>query len=231
VFAGAGLTESDYDRVDLGLIDLFPPIRRGDLITAMDQRYPVIAIIDGEFYQSLAVSPKEILVTLRAGIQVIGGSSMGALRAAEMNVYGMEGIGQIYRWYRSGVVYRDDDVALLYGQVDDLCFRAATVPMVNVLWASREFRRLGTMAPQVRRRMSAAARGIHWSRRTWEEICRRARLDEDDRAKVRDWAADPGNDLKRVDACRVVEYTTAVMQAAAIPERATATREAGGVMP
>ena len=38
-----------------------------------------------------------------------------ALRAAEMDVLGLEGVGQIYTWYRRGVVTRDDDVALMFG--------------------------------------------------------------------------------------------------------------------
>jgi hypothetical protein len=94
VFVGPGLTEEDMSEIDTDLIDLHPPIRRGDLRDAMDAGYRIIAIIDGEFYQNLAVSPKEILVGLRDGRHIIGGSSMGALRAAEMDVYGMEGVGR-----------------------------------------------------------------------------------------------------------------------------------------
>jgi hypothetical protein len=209
VFVGPGLTAEDIAEIDTGLIDLHPPIRRGDLIQAMDVGYHTIAIIDGEFYQSLAVSPKEILIGLRAGRHVIGGSSMGALRAAEMDVYGMTGVGQIYLWYRSGVVTRDDDVALLFGSPDIGSYRSTTVPMVNVLWAMREFKRLDLMSPPSRRRVTAASRRIHWSNRSWPGICETAGLTDDERETIRAWSRDPDHDLKRLDAKLVVEQTTA----------------------
>jgi hypothetical protein len=209
VFVGPGLTDEDVAEIDTSLIDLHPPIRRGDLIQAIDAGYRTIAIIDGEFYQSLAVSPKEILVGLRAGRHVIGGSSMGALRAAEMDVHGMVGVGQIYLWYRAGIVTRDDDVALLFGSPDIGSYRCTTVPMVNVLWAVREFKRLDLLPLPSRRRVTAAARRIHWADRNWPGICEAAGLNDDERETIRAWSRDPDHDLKRLDARLVVEQTTA----------------------
>ena len=55
-----------------------------------------ILIVDGEFGQSLSVWHKEILHALHRGIRVVGASSMGALRAAELDRFGMEGVGEIY---------------------------------------------------------------------------------------------------------------------------------------
>jgi hypothetical protein len=207
VFVGPGLTEEDYGEIDTDAIDLRPPIRRGDLISAIDSGYRIVSIVDGEFYQALAVSPKEILIGLRAGLHIAGGSSMGALRAAEMDVYGMEGVGQIYAWYRNGVVTRDDDVALMFGSFDSGSYRATTVPMVNVLWAALEFKRLNLLPPASRRRMTSAARRIHWAERNWFGVCERAGLSAQEREIVRSWARDPGHDLKRLDARLVVKQT------------------------
>ena len=212
VFVGPGLTEEDVSETDTDLIDFHPPIRRGDLRHAMDAGYRTIAIIDGEFYQNLAVSPKEILVGLRDGRRIIGGSSMGALRAAEMDVYGMEGVGQIYAWYRSGLVNRDDDVALMFGSFDVGSYRAVTVPMVNVLWAMSEFKRLNLMPSGSRRRVTAAARRIHWTNRNWPGICEGAGLNNHDREIVYTWSRNPDSDLKRIDARHVVAHTVARVQ-------------------
>lgn len=212
VFAGASLTVDDYSAVDLDLIDLFPPIRRGCITKAMDAGYRVISIIDGEFYHSLAVSPKEILIALRAGCHVLGGSSMGALRAAEMDVYGMEGVGLIYQWYRDGVVTRDDDVALIFSALDDRRYCASTIPMVNVLWLTREFKRLNLLPAGTRRNLTAAARRVHWAERTWAGICERARLAPDERDLVHAWSNDPATDLKRLDSKLVLERTVAAVQ-------------------
>jgi TfuA protein len=111
IFLGPSLTR---DRAQAVLkADYHPPIKRGDL-AKLERRVKTVGIIDGEFYQSLALSPKEVLQELDRGVAVYGGSSMGALRAAETHVYGMVGIGEIFRAYRDGLIEGDDEVALTY---------------------------------------------------------------------------------------------------------------------
>src|SRR3989338_1860747 len=73
-----------------------PPIRCGDILHALRWKPPTILIIDGYFEKTAAVWHKEILAALGQGVQVYGASSMGALRAAELNTFGMIGIGAIY---------------------------------------------------------------------------------------------------------------------------------------
>jgi hypothetical protein len=111
-----------------------PPVKRGDL-TREGKEHQIIVIIDGEFGQSLSVSPKEILQLLDRGVKVVGASSMGALRAAELNPYGMEGVGWVFDGYHSGRLLRDDEVAVTYSPYD---FSALTIPLVNVRhWLER----------------------------------------------------------------------------------------------
>jgi hypothetical protein len=66
-------------------------VLRDDLDRAVRPRPGIVGIIDGEFYQSLAVSPKEILPLLDSGVKVYGASSMSALRAVELCKYGRSG--------------------------------------------------------------------------------------------------------------------------------------------
>jgi hypothetical protein len=61
-----------------------------------------------------AVGHREILGLLRNGVKVIGGSSMGALRAAELSDFGMVGVGEVYEMYSSGQIDGDDEVALVF---------------------------------------------------------------------------------------------------------------------
>ena len=111
--------------------DYLPPIRRGDL-AALPDGVLFVGIVDGEFYQSLAVSTKEILLLLRRGVSVFGASSMGALRAAETYTFGMIGVGEIFAMYRDGVLDADDEVALTY---DPVTFRTLSDPLVNLRYA------------------------------------------------------------------------------------------------
>ena len=49
---------------------------------------------------------REILAAVRKGVRVVGASSMGALRAAEMDTLGMTGIGEVYRMYKAASLSR-----------------------------------------------------------------------------------------------------------------------------
>ncbi len=93
VFLGPSLDVTTAETILPGATFL-PPICQGQLLSAVDRHQPgVVGIVDGEFGQSLSVWHKEILHVLGRGVRVFGASSMGALRAAECDVYGMEGVG------------------------------------------------------------------------------------------------------------------------------------------
>jgi hypothetical protein len=108
-----------------------PPIKRGDL-AKLPADVTLVGIIDGEFYQSLAVSPKEILSLLEHGVVVLGASSIGALRAAELHPYGMIGVGKIFRMYRDGIIDADDEVAQTYVPQT---FVPCSEPLINIRYA------------------------------------------------------------------------------------------------
>ena len=91
--------------------------------------YDVFVILDGEFGQNMSVSPKEILGLLERGKTVIGASSMGALRASELDRSGMIGVGWVYDYFRRCAIRRDADVALVYSPFD---FKPMTVPIVDL---------------------------------------------------------------------------------------------------
>ena len=83
--------------------DYRPPAKQGDICRAVQERGPdAVALIDGYFEQVPAVWHKEILWAMKLGVQVYGASSMGALRAAELQQFGMIGVGKIFEAYVSG---------------------------------------------------------------------------------------------------------------------------------
>lgn len=163
VFHGPSISTAEVDR--LIAATHAPPIRRGDL-DAVDG-YDVVVILDGDFGQSHSVSPKEILRTIEKGVIVIGASSMGALRASELDRMGMIGIGWIYDRFRRCAVRRDDDVALVYSPID---FKPMTVPVIDVdYWTSRLLAdRLVTRRDKAR--LVRMARSIFFAERTEEQL-------------------------------------------------------------
>jgi hypothetical protein len=179
---------------------VLPPIQRGDLGRLPDT-VRVVLILDGVFYSDQAVSPREILLALRDGIQVLGASSMGALRAAELEPFGMVGVGEVYDAYRAGELQSDADVALL---LDPDTQRALTEPVVNVMHMMDCARDEGMIDDKLAGRVVAAARGLYFGELTYPRLFQQL-LDEDAGEQLEQLMAfvanrQADNDLKRKDA-------------------------------
>jgi hypothetical protein len=144
-----------------------PPVKRGDLQSIAAGRTTII--IDGEFGQNLSVSPKEILRLITRGHRVVGTASMGALRAAELSPYGMEGYGRVYQGYRSGRVSGDDEVALLFSSVDHA---PLTVPLINVRFWVEDLRGRSLLDGKTARSILRSLRDVFFADRTPSEVRR-----------------------------------------------------------
>ncbi|WP_050043617.1 TfuA-like protein [Bradyrhizobium sp. LTSPM299] len=163
VFAGPSTAEIDMRKH--AVATYAPPVRRGDLASV--QGYDIIVIVDGEFGQSMSVSPKEILGLIEQGKTVIGASSMGALRASELDRCGMIGVGWVYDYFRRSAVRRDGDVALVYSPFD---MKPITVPMVDLEFWMEGATRAGLVPRRDGGRLLKAARGIFFADRTSDRL-------------------------------------------------------------
>jgi hypothetical protein len=143
-----------------------PPICRGDL-GKLPRDVKTVGIIDGEFFQNLAVSPKEILPLLERGVRVLGASSMGALRAAEMHTLGMMGVGEVFAMFRDGVLDADDEVALIY---DPATYRALSEPLVNIRRALQMARAAGAIEREEMERLLDVARDLYFPDRSYRAL-------------------------------------------------------------
>lgn len=194
VFAGpsvAGLDLSGY-----GGLDFRAPVRQGDVWRAVREAPEAIGIIDGYFEGVPAVWHKEILWALHQGIAVVGASSMGALRAAEMDAFGMEGIGAIYEWYRDGLIEDDDEVALVHGPAE-IGSPALSVPMVNVRATCAAAAAAGHATGDV----IDQAKAQFYKTRTWDSVLAAAHV----APQVADWIRANPVDQKRADAMAMLD--------------------------
>ncbi|MEM4721178.1 MAG: TfuA-related McrA-glycine thioamidation protein [Candidatus Methanomethylicaceae archaeon] len=128
VFLGPSLPVEEAKKI-LDDAEYRPPAGRGDVAGAVDEGFEVIGLVDGVFYQKTAVSHREILYALKKGVTVVGGASIGALRACELDVYGMIGVGKIYRWYKEGIISADDEVAVAF---HPNTYQPLSEPLVNI---------------------------------------------------------------------------------------------------
>ncbi|HIK04127.1 MAG TPA: hypothetical protein IGS40_05345 [Trichormus sp. M33_DOE_039] len=107
------------------------PVRCGDILACLRLQPRVIAIIDGFFDRSASVWHKEIMWAITTGVRVFGASSMGALRAAELEAFGMEGFGAIFAAYHEGKYIGDDEVAVLHSNATAR-YQPLTDALVNI---------------------------------------------------------------------------------------------------
>jgi hypothetical protein len=163
VFFGPSIAEPEVRR--LAAVTHAPPIKRGDLAAVED--YDVFVVLDGEFGQNMSVSPKEILAVLERGKTVIGASSMGALRASELDRSGMIGVGWVYDYFRRSAVRRDADVALVYSPFD---FKPMTVPMVDVEYWMERASAAGLVGNRERARLLKVARSMFFADRSPDRL-------------------------------------------------------------
>lgn len=115
---------------------MHPPIRHGDLFSIASRPAGVAVVVDGNYHQRLAVRHKEILEVMAAGVTVIGAASIGALRAAELEPFGMLGVGKVFEWYRDEVFTQDDAVAVAHEEHPSP--GGVNIPLVNLYAALNE---------------------------------------------------------------------------------------------
>ncbi|MCW5589094.1 MAG: hypothetical protein KIT27_05465 [Legionellales bacterium] len=167
VFLGPSLTMQSAQAI-LPTAIYKPPIECGDIIECLHQDSPdCIAIIDGLFYQQVSVWHKEILLALSHKIRVYGAASMGALRAAELSEFGMQGIGKIYQWYQNNVIEGDDEVALLH---DLKSYQSLTIPLVNIRASLNFLLTENLVSEEQLQAIFELANTIHFSKRTRAEL-------------------------------------------------------------
>jgi hypothetical protein len=92
---------------------------------------------------------------------------MGALRASELDRYGMIGVGWVYDRFRKSAVRNDADVALIYSPFD---FKPMTVPMVDLEYWMEMASAAGLIAGRERAGLLKAARRIFFADRTTDRL-------------------------------------------------------------
>jgi hypothetical protein len=148
---------------------LLPPVNGGDVLSLLKYNPTYLALIDGNFGTRPSVLHKEILFALANGCAVLGASSMGALRAAELHEYGVVGVGQVFEWYRDGHIVCDDEVALIHGP-EETGYMAMSTALVDFRYALRKGIERGIVSESVSRQMFQLVKERHFADRTWDCI-------------------------------------------------------------
>jgi len=224
VFVGPTLAR-DQIAADSAMVYL-PPAAQGDVYRVAQTQPAAIGIIDGYFEGVPSIWHKEILWAMSQGIHVYGSASMGALRAAELHEFGMEGVGLIFEAYRDGILEDDDDVAVLHGPAES-GYAAVSEPMVNIRFTLERAEQDRILGPQTRRRLEAIAKQQFYQERTWTALLDLAAqvLPEGELVSFRDWLPRGRIDQKRADALTMLDALRTRLATGPEPARASYTFE------
>ena len=202
VYTGTSISQREARRILDA--DYRPPVRRNDIKRLISSSPDIIGIIDGVFFDSAAVAHREIMEALKNGIRVVGGSSMGALRASELDSYGMVGVGKIYEMYRSGKLESDDEVAVTFNPET---MEALSVPLINIRLTLEKSQDILTEEQSsavldIARRMFYPDRNF---RRIVQECVIKGIINESETDRLLEFFLNNEVDVKREDAVLVLE--------------------------
>ncbi len=146
--------------------DYRPPVKRGDLV-GLEEIASLVCIIDGVIMNEAAVGHREIINLMRKGVMVIGGGSMGALRAAELRDFGMVGVGVIFKLYSSGKIDGDDEVVLMF---DPYTLQPLSEPLVNIRLNLESAVAEGVIKPREMNDLLIHMKGLYFPQRTYDSL-------------------------------------------------------------
>jgi hypothetical protein len=210
--------------------DYRPPVRQGDVYRLLqDGRPEAIAVIDGYFQDVPSVWHKEILFALDQGVPVFGAASMGALRAAELEDYGMTGVGKIFEAYRRGLYppfdsapFEDDDeVAVIHGPAE-LDFPALSDAMVDLRETLAAAERAGVITRALRDALAGAFKRRFYHHRSFDalpEVLNEVGADAAAAAALLNWLPEGRIAQKRADALALLERLAAGRPPAPSPRK------------
>jgi hypothetical protein len=181
-----------------------PPAKRGDIYRAAKEGAKIICLIDGVFFQDCSVAHKEVLFALERGARVLGASSMGALRASELDVYGMEGVGEIFRAYKRGDLVSDDEVALIF---DPFTWEPCSEPLVNIRFNLDLALQKGIIDIPAKDVLFQSAQSLYFPERTYERMMKAAkgRVRAETLQRFREFIDNERRDLKMEDALQALQ--------------------------
>lgn len=207
VYLGPSLPRADAQALlDAVYLD---PIAMGDLYTLVRTRAKSgdrVAIVDGFFEQVPAVWHKEILYAIESGIAVYGASSMGALRAAELHPFGMQGVGRVFEAYRDLLIEDDDEVAVAHATREE-GYRSLSTAMVSIRFGLERLLTTGRLGVEQHDRLCAYAKAQHYNVRSWADTYAYALgigLSEDVLEAIREVSDEP--DAKAQDAMALLRH-------------------------
>jgi hypothetical protein len=190
--------------------DYRPPAKKGDFLRlAADSSVKIVGFVDGVFLQDYPPTPIEVYQLARKeGVLLAGAASLGALRAVELEKFGMVGIGRIFQLYKTGRVNADDEVAVTFAPEGD--YRLQSEAMIDIRYNLYLARKSGVISKKVKNALAKVAKETYFPSRNYAHIIEDTRDRYPGLASEIDsfgnYIASNRKSLKEIDAMRLVKY-------------------------
>lgn len=187
--------------------DLRPPAQCGDILKALQDGVRQIGLIDGVFGDCRSVWHKEILFALSQGASISGAASMRALRAAECDLYGMIGIGEIYMDFKNGRRTADADVAVLHGP-QELGFMPLTVALVDAEATILRLENVSAISASEAEALLRATGHLRFRHRPWAALCATSDFSNEQTERIKVVSRGHFVSRKTTDALALIDFMT-----------------------
>lgn len=210
VFIGPSLDIEKAERIFDA--DYRPPAKKGDFLRLMscinDNDRVIVGLVDGLFLQDYPPTPIEVFqLVVKKNMLVLGGASLGALRAVELEKYGMIGIGKIFELYKKNTIAADDEVAVTFAPENQ---QLQSEAMIDIRYNLFVALRKGVIDQNTRRAAVKVAKSIYFPDRNYEVIIneteRRYPSSLDYLEAFRSYISKNRQSLKEKDAIKLVNY-------------------------
>jgi hypothetical protein len=150
--------------------DYRPPAKKGDLLRLADltKDIAMVGLVDGFFLQDYPPTPIEVYqLATKKNILLVGAASLGALRAVELEKFGMIGIGKIFELYKTGKIDGDDEVAVTFEEGRHTLQSEAMIDIrFNLFIAKRK----GIIDERTKREITKVAKNVYFPFRNYTDI-------------------------------------------------------------
>ena len=192
--------------------DYRPPARKGDflrLAADFDVVEMAIGFVDGVFLQDYPPTPIEVYhLARKKGVLLVGAASLGALRAVELEKFGMVGIGKIFQLYKTGKVNADDEVAVTFASEGD--YQLQSEAMIDIRYNLYLAHKKGVINEKAKSILVRLAKEIYFPHRKYTYILEEARnrypMLESEINSFGSYIRSNRKSLKEMDAIRLVKY-------------------------
>jgi len=212
----------NYTTQEDDIIFILPPVAGGDLYKIHTHQVPLmVGIIDGYFENRIAVWHKEILFLLSKGIPVFGSSSMGALRAAELERYGMVGLGKIYKNFSNEIYEDDDEVTVSHGPAE-VGYPQISEAMVNIRFTIEAAIKDNILSKEIGERFVSVAKSTFYKNRNYGSVIRHCveckDMKESNFSRFIIWLEKYRIDQKKIDALGLLKVIDSYKLDAFVPK-------------